>query len=96
MARQNPVSKFEKMVMSIFQATRPQCENDSYYTTGTQKKMIASVMMVIATVVFEAMVFNFSFCPCKEARANLIGDGIKPGTKKREIDEPRKNYFRKI
>ena len=37
-ARQNRVRTFENMVMSYFQATRPECKIESYYTTGKQKK----------------------------------------------------------
>ena len=36
-ARQNRVRTVEKMVMSYFQATRPECKIGSYYTTGTKK-----------------------------------------------------------
>ena len=44
--------------------------------------------------VFEAMVCYFHFCPCQEARPSLTADDIKRGTKKREIDELRKEYIR--
>ena len=52
-ARQNRVRTFENMVMSYFQATRTQCKIESYYTTGKQKqkKMIALLLMVIATII---------------------------------------------
>ena len=50
-ARQNRVRTVENMVMSYFQATRPECKIESYYTTGTQKKMIALVLMIFATIV---------------------------------------------
>ena len=49
--RQNRVRTFENMVMSCFQATRSDCKMESYYTSGTQKKLIASVLMVFATIV---------------------------------------------
>ena len=47
-ARQNRV---HVMVMSYFQATRPECKIESYYLTGKQKKLIALVSMVSATIV---------------------------------------------
>ena len=50
-ARQNRIRAFKNMVMSYFQATRPECKIESYYTTRTQKKMAALVLMVIATIV---------------------------------------------
>ena len=50
-ARQNRIRAFKNMVMSYFQATRPECKIESYYTTRTQKKLAALVLMVIATIV---------------------------------------------
>ena len=50
-ARQNRVRTFENMFMSYFQATRTECKIESYYTTGNIKKLIALVLMVIATIV---------------------------------------------
>ena len=51
-AKQDRVRTFENMVMSYFQATRPECKIENYYTTGKQKKkLIALVFMVIATIV---------------------------------------------
>ena len=38
-ARQNKSRKIEKMVMSYLQSQRPNCTNESYYTTGTQKNI---------------------------------------------------------
>ena len=39
-ARQNKIRKFENMVMSFYQATRPKCTIESFYRTGKQKKLI--------------------------------------------------------
>ena len=36
----------------------------------------------------------FYFCPCQEARPSLTDDEIKRGTKKKEMDELRKDYNR--
>ena len=44
-ARQNKIRKFENMVMSFYQATRPECTIESFYTTGKQKKMILLLWM---------------------------------------------------
>ena len=38
-ARQIKPRKFGNMVMSYLQPQRPNCTNESYYTTGTQKKI---------------------------------------------------------
>ena len=37
--QQNKSRNFENMVMSFFQRQRPDCKNESFYTTGTQKKI---------------------------------------------------------
>ena len=37
--RQNKTRSFENMVMSYFQRTRPECEIESFFTTGRQKKI---------------------------------------------------------
>ena len=50
-ARQNRNGTLENMVSSFFQATIPESKLESYDTTGTQKKISASVLMVIATIV---------------------------------------------
>ena len=36
----------------------------------------------------------FHFCPNQEARSSLTDNDIKCGTKKRELDELRKDYIR--
>ena len=40
------------------------------------------------------MGFYFHFCPCQEERPSLTDDYIKRGTKKREMDELRKDNIR--
>ena len=42
MPRQNKTRSFENMVMSFFQRTRPECETESFFTTGKQKKIDCS------------------------------------------------------
>ena len=37
--RQNKTRSFENMVMCYFQRTRPECEFESFFTTGRQKKI---------------------------------------------------------
>ena len=44
--------------------------------------------------VFEAMGCYFLVCPCQEARSSLTDNDIKRATKKREMDEFRKDYLR--
>ena len=52
------------------------------------------MLMVIATIIRLSLVQWVQFCPCQEARPSLIDDDIKRGTKKREINELRKDYNR--
>ena len=40
-ARQNKIMNFENMVMSFYQATRPECTTKIFYTTEKQKKIDA-------------------------------------------------------
>ena len=83
------------MVMSNFQATRPECKIESYYTTGKQKKIDCFSVDGYcdhSKTVFEAMGCYFHFVI--EARPSLIDDDIKSGTTKREMDELRKDYIR--
>ena len=58
--RQNKTPSFENMVMSFFQRTGPECEIESFFTTGqTEKKLIASVLMgfvLIATLYSKPLV----------------------------------------
>ena len=94
-ARQNRVRTFENMVISCFQASRPECKIKSYYTTGKQKKIDCFSVDGYCNhckTVFEAMGCYFHFCPCQEARPSLTDDDIERGTKKREMDDLRKEY----
>ena len=96
-ARQNRVRTFENMVMSYFQANRTECKIESYYTTGKQKKIDCFSVDGYCNhckTVFEAMGCHFHFCSCQETRPSLTDDDIKRGTKKREMDELRKDYIR--
>ena len=65
--RQNQARIFENMVMSHFQRTRPECETESFFTTGRQKKLTASVLMalVLTATLFETMGCFYQFCPVK-------------------------------
>ena len=95
--RQNRVRIFENIVMSYFQATRPECKIESYYTTGKQKKIDCFSVDDYCNhckTVFEAMGGYFHFCSCQDARPSLTDNDIKRGTKKRETDELRKDYIR--
>ena len=94
--RQNKTRIFENMVMSYFQRTRPECEIESFFTTGRQKKIDCSTFdgfCFHCNTVFEAMGCFYHFCPCQELRASLTEEDIQRGSKKRELDELRRHYI---
>ena len=95
-ARQNRVRRFENLFMSYFQATRPRCKIESYYTTWTQKKndcFSVDGYYNHCKTVFEAMGCYFHFWPCQGARPSITDDELKRGAKNRKTNELQKNYI---
>ena len=94
--RQNKTRSFENMVMSYFQPTRPECEIESFFTTGGQKKIdCCSVdgFCSHCSTVFEAIGCFYHFCPCQELRPSLTEEDIQRGSKKRELDALRRHHI---
>ena len=88
--RQNKTRSFENMVMSYSQRTGPQCEIESFFTTGRLKKIGCFGVDGFCSpcnTVFEAMGCFYHFCPCQEVRPSLSEEDIQRGFKKRELDE---------
>ena len=82
--------------MSHFQRQRPDCKIESFYTTGTQKKIDCFKVdgfCAHCNTVFEAMGCFYHYCSCQEARPALTEEDIERGNKKREIDQMRKQYI---
>ena len=77
------------MVKSYFQSTRPECEIESFFTTGRQKKIdcfsVAGFRSHCNTV-FESMGCFYHFCPCQELRLSVTEEDIQRGSKKRELN----------
>ena len=95
--RQNKTCSFENMVMSYFQRTRPECEIESFFTTGRQNKIKCFSVDGFCShcnTVFEAMGCFYHFCPCQELRPSLTEEVIQRGRKKRELDALRRHYIR--
>ena len=95
---QNKSRSFENMVMSYFQRTRPDCKNESFYTTGRQKKInrfSVDGFCSHCNTVFDLMGCFYHFCPCRELRPSLTEEDIKRGGRKRELDELRRCYIQK-
>ena len=63
--QQNKSRSFENMVMSYFQRQRPDCKIDSFYTTGTQRKIDcfkAHGFCAHCNTVFEALRCFYHYC----------------------------------
>ena len=83
--------------MSYLQSQRPNCTIESYYTTGTQKKIDCfnvDGFSAHCKTIFEAMGCYFQFCACQEARISMSEEETQRGHKKREYDELRRDYLR--
>ena len=94
--RQNKTRSFENMVMSYLQRTRPECEIESFFTTGRQKKIDCFSVDGFCShcnAVFEAIGCFYLFCRCQELRPCLTEENIKRGSKKRELDALRRHYI---
>ena len=82
--------------MSYFQRTRAECEIESSFTTGRQKKFdcfSVDGFCLHCNTVFEAMGWFYHFCPCQELRSSLTEEDIQRGSKRREIDALRRHYI---
>ena len=94
--RQNKISRFENMVISYFQRTRPECEIESFLTTSRQKKIDCFSVDRLCShcnTVFQAMGCFYFFCPCQELRFSLTEKNIQRGSKKKELDALRRHYI---
>ena len=83
--RQNKTRSFENMVMSYFQRTRPECEIESFFTTGRQKKIgcfSVDGFCSNCNTVFGTMGCFYHFCSCQELRPSLTEADIQRGSKK--------------
>ena len=81
------------MVMSYFQQTRPECEIESFFTTGRQKKtdcFSVDGFFSHCNTVFEAMGCFYHFYLCQELRPSLTEEDLQSGSKKRELDALRR------
>ena len=95
--QQNKFRYFQNMVTSFFQRQRPDCKIESFYNTGTQKKVDCFKVggfCAHCNTVFEAMGSFYQNCPCQNARPSLTEGDTERGHKKREIDQMRKQYIK--
>ena len=94
--RQNKTRSFENKVMSYFQRTRTECKNESFYSTGRQKKFdrfSVDGFCSHCNTVFEAKCCFYHFSPCRDLRPSLTEEDIKRGNEKRELHELRRGYL---
>ena len=93
---QNKTGSFGKVVLSYFQRTRPECEIESFFITGRQKKIDCFGVDGFCShcnTVFEAMGCFYQFCPCQELLLSLTEIDFQRGSKKRELDALRRHYI---
>ena len=86
---------FEKIVLSFFQQSRPDCKIESNVITGRQKKIDCFGVDGICyhcNTVFEAGCY-YHYCPCQEARPSLTDTDIEKGITKRQQNEMRRDYI---
>ena len=94
--RQNKTRSFEIMVMSYFLRTRHDCKIESFYTTGRQKKthrFSSDGFCSHCHTVFGAMGCFCHFSPWQELRPSLTEEDSKRGSKRRELDDMRRDYL---
>ena len=95
--QQNKSRIFEHMIKSYIQRQRPDCKIESFYTTGTKKKIDcfkADGSCEHSNTVFEAMGCFYHYCPCQEPQRSLTEHDIERGNKEREVDQMRKRFIR--
>ena len=82
--------------MSFYQANRPECTFESFYTTGRQKTIDSFTLDGFCghcQTIFEALGCYYHFCPCRETQPSLDKDEFENGIRKRESDKLRKLYL---
>ena len=98
--QQSESRNFENMVISNFQKQSTDCKIESFYSTGTHKKIDcfkAEGLSAHCKTVFEALGCFCHYCPCQEARPPLTEEDIESCNKKREMDHMRiQNVKKKI
>ena len=82
--------------MPYFQRTRPDCKIESFNNTGRQMKnnhFSVHGFRSHCNTVFAAKGCFYHFCLFQELRPSLNEEGITRGSKKRELDELRRDYL---
>ena len=83
--QQSKSRNFENMVFSYFQRQRRDYKIESFYITGTQKKIDCfkvNGFCAHCTTVFDAMGCFYHYCACQRAQYSLIEEVIERGNKK--------------
>ena len=95
--RTHKARSFENMVMAYFQNCRPDCKIESFYKTGTQKKIDCFSVDGFCDhcdTIFEGLGRFYHFFECQEVQPCLTDKDIDRGQKKREMDQLRRSYLR--
>ena len=89
-------TRVNKIFMSAFQRTKPECEIESFFTTGRQKKIDCFSVDGFCShcnTVFQALGCFYHFCPCQELPPSLTEEFIQRGSKKRELVALSRHYL---
>ena len=88
--RFNKTRSFENMVVAFFQNSRPECNIESFYTTGTRRKIDCFSVDGFCShcnTTFQALGCFYQFCECQEGQPCLTDEDIVKGQRKRELYE---------
>ena len=95
--RSNKIRSFENMVMAFFKNSRREFNIESFYTTGTQRKIDSFSVDGFCShcnTIFEALGCFYHFCERQEGQPCLTDEDNVKGQRKREKDELRRSYLR--
>ena len=77
---------FENMIMAFFQNSRPECNTESFYTTGTQRKIDSFSVDGFCShcnTIFEAFGCFYHFSECQKVQPCFADEDIVKGQRKR-------------
>ena len=94
--RQNKTRSFENMFITFSRRQRHESVIERFLTTGRQKKkncFCVDWFCSHCNPLIEAMPCFYHFCPCQEVRPSLTEENIQRGTKKKDLQALRRDYF---
>ena len=83
--RSKRTRSFENMVMAFFQNSLPECKIESFYTTGTQRKIDSCSVDGFCSqcnTILEALGYFYHFCACQKVQPCRTVEDIAKGQRK--------------